>query len=200
MGNQQSSPSPPATPPPPVSPPPPPLPPPCDLECQKQKKLVTLKQDLDSKDPEKDPEGYEKARIAYYTLLNGPGWLMQEKHRIAKEEVEPVTASYQQQYDALNGEKQTQSIFTNLSTALKAQEQSDQASNDFLNKQLQTEKDKAQTLDRMVDLGGSPTSYSWVSWVIDIIITLLAIFVGYKVYSRFFASTSVNPVPDLTST
>lgn len=200
MGNQQSSPSPPTTPPPPVSPPPPPLPPPCDLECQKQKKLVTLKQDLDSKDPEKDPEGYEKARIAYYTLLNGPGWLMQEKHRIAKEEVEPVTASYQQQYDALNGEKQTQSIFTNLSTALKAQEQSDQASNDFLNKQLQTEKDKAQTLDRMVDLGGSPTSYAWVSWVIDIIITLLAIFVGYNAYSRFFASTSVNPVPDLTST
>lgn len=178
----------------------PPLPPPCDLECQKQKKLVTLKQDFDAKDPEKDPEGYEKARIAYYTLLNGPGWLAQEKHRIAKEEVEPVTASYQQQYDALNGEKQTQSIFTTLERGLKAQLGADEGDSSFLEKQLQTEKDKAQTLDRMVDLGGSPTSYAWVSWVIDIIITLLAIFVAYKAYSRFFASTSVNPVSDLTST
>ena len=89
MGNQPSSP----TPAPPSASPPsiPPLPPPCDLQCQKEKQLVLLKQNLDAANKQSDPEGYEKARIAYFTLLNGPGWLAQEKQRIAKQEVEPTT-------------------------------------------------------------------------------------------------------------
>jgi hypothetical protein len=177
---------------------PPPLPPPCDLECQKQKKLVTLKRDLDSRDPIKDPEGYERARIAYYTLLRGQGWLAQEKSRVAKEEVEPVLSSYRQRFDSLKGEQQVHSTFKTLADAQKVQEQIDEEDGNTLKKYLQTEKDKAQVADRSAQLGGIPSSY-W-GWIIDIIIALLGILVVYKGYTRFFGQITVTTTPDLTST
>lgn len=203
MGNQPSGPTQ-----PPVSQSPaqllPPLPPPCDMECQKQKKLVLLKQAYDSANQETDPVGYEKARIAYFTLLNGPGWLAQEKHRIASQEVEPILKSYREQYNTLKGEQQSQSIFKNLADALTAQEGADKQSNSFLQKQLTIEKDKANTLDRLNQLNtGTPYSNpqmgQYLSWLIDAIITILAIFVGYKVYDKFFGKFSMSSSPDLTS-
>ena len=198
MGNQPSSPAPQPT---QQTPPPlPPLPPPCDIECQKQKKLVLLKKAFDSADPDSDPEGYEKARIAYYTLLNGPGWLAEEKQRVASQEVEPVLNSYQQQYDALKGEQQSQSIFTNLANALKAQEGSDKESNSFLQKQLTLEKDKVNVSDRLNQLNGISSQLSqYLSIFIDVIIAILGFFILYKIYIRFFGQTIMSSSVDLTS-
>jgi hypothetical protein len=89
MGNQPSA--PPSAPPSPS----PPLPPPCDPNCQKQKDLALLKVALDTatENQDQDPAGYEKARIAYYTLLNGQGWLNTEKQRIATEDVQRGSGS-----------------------------------------------------------------------------------------------------------
>ena len=202
MGNQPSSPQAPA-PPPEIPVNIPPLPPSCDLECQKQKQLVTLKQAMDSAH---GTDGYEKARIAYFTLLNGPGWLAQEKGRIAKEDVEPVLSSYTQQYNALRGEQQSQSIFKNLASVLKSQEGADEESNRFLKQQLTAEKDKATTQDRINQLNAgtpySPPQLSrYVSWAIDIVIAILGLFVAYKVYTRFFGQITMSTdVPVLTST
>ena len=198
MGNAPSQ--PPPLPSPPVQSPPPPLPPPCDPECQKQKDLTVLKQKLDSIDPEADPSGYEQARIAYFTLLNGPGWLAQEKQRIAKEDVQPVLSSFRQQFNALKGEQQSQGIFQNLANALKAQEGADEQSNAFLKKQLTAEKDKATTSDRLVQLGGPQEPSQWISWLMDVIITLLGLFVLYKLY-RVIMARFVSTTPAvLTST
>jgi len=199
MGNQPSSPQP--SPPAPDVAQLPPLPPPCDMECQKQKDLALLKQKLDSTDPESDPSGYEKARIAYFTLLNGAGWLAQEKGRIAKEDVEPVLSSYTTQFNALKGEQQSQSTFTKLANVLKSQESADEQSNSFLKKQLQSEKDKAQVSDRLNQLGAPSSVSNYIPWIVDIIITLLGLFVIYKGYTRFFGTIQVSPdVPVLTST
>jgi hypothetical protein len=176
MGNQPSAPAPPSSPPPPA---PPPLPPPCDPDCQKQKNLVLLKSALDAIDETQDPEGYQKARIAYFTLLNGQGWLNTEKQRIATEEVQPVLNNYTTQYNSLKGEKQSQSVFTNLSNALIAQEAVDGSDNAFLKKEMAIEKDKADVLNRMNDLASgtpeSPQSGSYIPLIIDIIIGILII-------------------------
>jgi len=180
MGNQPSAPAPPSSPPPPA---PPPLPPPCDPDCQKQKNLVLLKSALDAIDENQDPEGYEKARIAYFTLLNGQGWLNTEKQRIATEEVQPVLNNYTTQYNSLKGEKQSQLVFTNLSNALIAQEAVDAADNTFLKKQMAIEKDKADVMNRMNDLATgtpeNPQSGSYIPLIIDIIIGILIIGVLY---------------------
>ena len=134
MGNQPSSPSsPPST--QPSSPPSPPLPPPCDFSCQRQKQLDGLKTALDTATDNKDtnPEAYEQARIAYYTLLNGQTWLVGEKDRIAEEEIAPVITQYSDQYKELNDRKKQQAMFVNLSAALTAQEKEDENDVKFLN-------------------------------------------------------------------
>jgi hypothetical protein len=192
MGNQQSSPPPSPT---PAPPPPPPPPPPitiCDLDCQKQKQLALLKTELDtaSDNQDEDPAGYEKARIAYYTLLNGQGWLNTEKQRIATQEVQPVVSSYNTKYNALKGEKQAQSIFVNLANNLKAQESSDKENSAFLKKELISEKDKADVLSRLNELNaGTPYTTSstnqYISMFIDLIIVFLIVIAVYLGYSKF---------------
>jgi hypothetical protein len=197
MGNQPSAPAPPSS--------PPPLPPPCDPDCQKQKNLVLLKSALDAIDENQDPEGYEKARIAYFTLLNGQGWLNTEKQRIATEEVQPVLNNYTTQYNSLKGEKQSQSVFTNLSNALIAQEAVDAADNTFLKKQMAIEKDKADVMNRMNDLATgtpeNPQSGSYIPLIIDIIIGILIIGVLYLGFMKidtikniFGVSTAVTGI------
>lgn len=200
MGNQPSAPAPPT---PPIAPPP--LPPPCDLNCQKQKQLVLLKSALDQE--EEGTEAYEKARIAYYTLLNGQGWLNTEKQRIATQVVEPVLKQYKTNYDALKGEKKSQAVFTNLSDMLKSQEESDQSTNAFLKKEIVSEKDKADVLNRLNELNaGTPVNQpdptSYIPMLVDILIALLAIGVLYFGYTKLaatnqpFGSTSV---PSMTT-
>jgi hypothetical protein len=202
MGNQPSAPAPPSSPPqPPVAPPP--LPPPCDLNCQKQKQLALLKSALDQE--EEGTEAYEKARIAYYTLLNGQGWLNTEKQRIATEVVEPVLKQYKTNYDALKGEKKSQGIFTNLSNMLKSQEEADQSTNAFLKKEMTSDKDRADVLNRLNELNaGTPVSQpapsSYIPMLVDLLIALLAIGVLYFGYTKLgaikqrFESTSVPSV------
>lgn len=202
MGNQPSAPAPPS------APPPPPPPPPCDLNCQKQKDLALLKSALDTatENQDQDPAGYEKARIAYYTLLNGQGWLNTEKQRIATQDVQPVLNNYNTQYNALKGEKQSQSVFTNLSNALIAQETADTADNMFLKKQLTSEKDKADVMNRLNALSAgtpvNPQSGSYIPLVIDILIGILIVgvlylgFVKLESIKRIFGlSSSVTDIP-----
>jgi hypothetical protein len=203
MGNQPSAPAPPAPPPPPPAPPaPPPLPPPCDIACQKQKNLDLLKKTLDETDKETDPEGYEKARIAYNTLLYGQGWLQGEKQRIGKEEVLPVINNYRNTYESLKADKKSQSMFINLSNILTGQEQADSADNQFLQKELTKEKDRAEVLNRMSELNaGTPEAppqisgvYTYIPIIIDIIIALLGIAVLYFGFTKFLYGNSNSTV------
>lgn len=189
MGNQPSSPAPPSPPPtPPIAPPP--LPPPCDLNCQKQKQLALLKSALD--ETEEGTEAYEKARIAYFTLLNGQGWLNTEKQRIATEVVEPILKQYRTNYDSLKSEKKSQAVFTNLSDMLKSQEEADQSTNTFLKKEMTEEKDRADVLNRLNELNiGTPVSqpvptgiFAYMSIFVDILIALLAIGALYLAYTK----------------
>jgi hypothetical protein len=185
----------------PYSPTTPPFPEPCDDTCQKDKKLVDLKKDMDSIDPEKEPARYEKSRVAYYTLLNGPGWLVQEKRRIAKEDVEPITTSYKTKFDALNEEIKSQADFVMLANDFKVQTKIQEEDNGYLQKQLMIEKDRSNVENRLSELNASgTTSYAWMSWVVDILITILAVFVLYKLYLRFGSNFHMSSSPVLTST
>lgn len=204
MGNQPSAPPPPPPPPaPPSPPPPPPLPPPCDMACQKQKNLDLLRKAMEQTDKDTDPEGYEKARIAYNTLLNGQGWLQGEKQRIGREEVLPVIDNYKTTYESLKADKTSQSMFVNLSNILTGQEQADSSDNQFLQKQLMKEKDHADVLNRMSELNaGTPQApaqisgvYTYVPIVIDIVIVILAIAVLYFGFTKFITPKSVSIIP-----
>jgi len=188
MGNQPSAPQQASL--PPLSLPPPP----CDLACQKEKDLAILKTTLDNSDKDTDPVGYEKARIAYYTLLNGQGWLNTEKQRIAKEEVEPIVSSYNTKYAALKGEQQSQSAFVSLANNLKAQQASGLEENAFLQKQLNKDKDRVDVLNRLSSF--STPAVSYIPILVDIVIGILMLVVLYLGFTKFSSFTAISVSTD----
>jgi hypothetical protein len=197
MGNQPSAPQAPPTP----QPTPPPLPPVCDAECQRQKTLSGLKAALDAKTATKDtdPEGYEQARIAYFTQLNGQGWLAQEKQRIANEEIAPVINGYRDRYKGLQTETKNQGVFVNLMNMLKSDEKQDTEELGGLHKKLQSEKDKADTLNRLNELNNTQSSSSQPMplgiTILDIFYVVLGFVMLFGIYyllsSPVAATTSV---------
>jgi len=179
MGNQPSA---------PPSQDPMPLPPVCDSNCQRQKLLSGLKTNLDLKEQTRnqDPEGYEQARISYYTALYGDEWLINEKNRIAKDEISPKITAYTNQYNDLKKEQSSQQVFVNLMNALQAEEVGNEEDLHYLKKQVQSEKDKAAVLNRLTSLGGTPpTPSTYMPIILDVIVAVLGLIVLYLVYKKF---------------
>ena len=185
MGNQPSAPPPSAPPPPP--PPAPPIPAECDMDCQRNKRLADLKTALNlaTENKDTDPEAYERARIAYNTQLQGQGWLVGEKQRIAKQEVEPTLTKYNSQYGSLKAQQQTQGVFKTLEDALTAQVGADEESNMFLKKQQMMERDAALRLDRLNQLGAPAGPLTnWLGIGIDFLITILALVLLFLIFTK----------------
>ena len=163
-----------------------PLPPVCDSNCQRQKLLSGLKTNLDLKEQTRnqDPEGYEQARISYYTALYGDGWLITEKDRIARDEISPKITSYTNQYNDLKKEQSSQQVFVNLMNALQAEEVGNEEDLHYLKKQVQIEKDKADALNRLTTLGGTPSSTNYMPIILDVIVAILGLAVLYLAYKK----------------
>lgn len=180
MGNQPSS---------PQAPPPQPMPPPpvCDAECHRQQILSGLKTAMDQAEQKKDsdPQTYDQARIAYYSTLYGDSWLIGEKERIAKDEISPKITEYTTQYEDLKKKHSSQQVFVNLMNALQAQETSDEQDLSYLKKQFQQEKDKADVLNRLSQLGTQPVeSTNYTPIILDVVLAILGLVVLYLLYKK----------------
>lgn len=184
MGNQASSPQS-STPSQPSSPP---LPPVCDMACQRQNQLDGLKTALDTATATKDsdPEAYEKARVAYYTLLEGNTWLAGEKDSIAKSQIEPVLSQYSTQYKELKNRKKQQDVFVNLAATLKNKEKDDEGEIAFLNKETSKEKVDTDVLNRLTQLKSTPatSSFDWILYLLYGIIGVLGLYVVYLLFTK----------------
>jgi hypothetical protein len=187
MGNQPSAPQP--TPSAPQNTPPP-LPPVCDAACQRQKTLDGLKAALDAKSAtrDQDPQGYEQARINYYTALKGQGWLAEEKNKIAKRDVEPVVSAYTTEFKNLTEQKKNKGVFVNLMSTLKADEQNDTENLAYMKHQSMQDADRANVLNRLNQL--STPENSDLPILIDVILAVLGLYILYKIYTKFVSGSS----------
>lgn len=181
MGNQPSS---------PQAPPPQPMPSPpvCDAECHRQQLLSGLKTALDQaeKTKDSDPQTYDQARISYYSTLYGDSWLIAEKERIAKDEISPKITTYRTQYDDLKKKQSSQQVFVNLMNALQAQEISDEQDLSYLKKQFHQQKDKADVLNRLTQLGTQPVeSTNYTPIILDVVLAVLGLVILYLLYKKF---------------
>ena len=157
------------------------------MACQRQKQLDGLKIALDTATATKDsdPEGYETARVAYYTLLEGNTWLANEKDTIAKQEIEPVLTDYSNRYNDLKDRKEQHDIFVNLAATLENQEKTGEAELSFLNKKITTEKVDTDVLNRLTQLKGSPTpQFDWILYLLYGIIGIFGIYVFYLLVTK----------------
>jgi hypothetical protein len=159
---------------------------PCDLDCQKERDLKNLRVALDeaTANKDKDPVAYEKARVAYYTLLNGPGWLVKEKDTIAKEEISQKITDYTTQYNALKKEQGSQGVFASMMSVLKSQEDDRLEDNRFLRNKIDTLKDKYTALNRLDELGAPKDYSSWLVIGVDVVIVILGLILIITLYSK----------------
>lgn len=155
----------------------------CDSNCQRQKQLDGLKAALDQATATRieDPERYQQARIAYYTLLNGQEWLQKEKNRIAKENIEPVLSEYNTKYSVLKEEKDQQQTIAGLASRMLNYQSKDQEELNFLNKNLTDSDSQKDVLNRITTLG-TPSEY--MIYLLYAVIGILALNVLYMLYSK----------------
>ena len=166
------------------------------MACQRQKQLDGLKTALDTatSNKESDPEAYEKARIAYHTLLEGNTWLASEKDRIAKQEIEPVLSQYSTQYNELKNRKKQQDIFVNLAATLKKQEKGSEEELAFLNNETGKEKVDTDVINRLTQLKGAPIpQFDWMSYLLYGIIGVLGLYVVYLLITKIIKYVYPSP-------
>jgi hypothetical protein len=141
----------------------------CDLKCQKEKQLKGLYDIMESS--KNNPVAYEKARLQYYTLKDGQGWLAKEKEKKAKEEIEAKVQSINAKYDSLKSKLVT----------VPTQEPGIHID------------DKVAVAERLSQF--TPTSMSsWFSIFLDVIIACLGLFICYSLFNRMRPSPSLIPV------
>ena len=172
--------------------------PPCSPDCLRQRKLDALKLAMDTAEKNKDqnPVAYSEARINYYTLLKGQGWLVAEKQKVAQEEIEPVLGRYSSAYKALETKDKSQYQFKNLASAVKSHEED----NNLLTKEVQKVHDKTNVIKRNVELSSTQVSSSttpYLGWIIDGIIAVLGLVIVYMLYRWFTKPVAFNPVQDI---
>jgi hypothetical protein len=146
----------------------------CDMECQKQKQLDSLLTSM--KASENNPEAYEQARIKYYTLKEGQGWLAQEKERLAKKEIEPVLKSLDEKYESLKSKLNQKTVGRNVSNEIEESM--------YMRHQLMKETDKVGVAQRLSQFSPAPTNSSMVPILLDITIACLCLFIGYSLIKR----------------
>jgi hypothetical protein len=158
----------------------------CDIQCQKDKQLQILQGALHEATVKKgtDPEAYEQARTAYYTLKDGAGWLHKEKERKAIQEVDPLIDSYRRKIGAAQVSQAAQSARQQAIKDVESAQVGDEDEVRFVHRMVMKEKDSANVRRRLLDFGGGDSQGSdWWSRVLDIVICFLVLVVVYFAYS-----------------
>ncbi len=151
----------------------------CNAECQKKKQLDALATTMKSGPT---PEAKEQARLQYYTLKDGQGWLRNEKEKIARQEILPVIQNLERQHASLSTQIAQQTNMLQKKTVAQSTEVGDEEEMRFIQKQL----DEASVLNRTFQLGQPPatvqTLYNWIPTVLDVLIGLLGLVIVYLVF------------------
>jgi hypothetical protein len=151
----------------------------CDIACQRNKQLSTLLKTYQDATVNKnrDPEAYEKARIQYFTVKEGRGWLQTEKKKIAQRKVIPILDSYQKRYDAATAKAQAAQEPANYPVG-------DDDEIRFVTSMIQKEKDKAGVYQRLSQFNDPVVinNTDWLQVVIDTLIGIVALIDIYLVY------------------
>jgi len=163
----------------------------CDFDCQKNKQLDLLQGALYTATLKKgtDPEAYEQARTAYYTLKEGEGWLHQEKERKAVEEVDPIIDQYK---DRIRAFELAQASSNARQQALKDVESNQVGDEDevrFIHNQITKERNSAGVRKRLIELNGGS---DWWSLLLNIILCFAILVTVYFAYSYYLSTRSIS--------
>ena len=145
---------------------------------------------------DQSPQGYQDARIRYYTLLRGSGWINEERQRIVAAEVNPRLGQYSQ-------------IKTDLTSRLNQQQQTIDVVNAVKDKVLSMKDDFAYTTNtfskQIADLKNEVNIekkkseiqkmevFSLADTVLNVIITILILALLVTVIRKVISKQDTSP-------
>lgn len=137
----------------------------CDTNCQKKKTLQKLLAEYEraSNNAGKDPEGYEKAKIAYFSLRDGPEWLHDYKQFKAERDATQMLKKYKTKLPPIRDTTITEDDYT------------------FAKTLLQEKEDKSDVSWRMYEFSNSSTS--WIVYFQYGLEIVLVLYICYKLFS-----------------
>jgi uncharacterized membrane protein len=138
-----------------------------------------------------NPDGYQQARVSYYTLLQGNGWLTTEERRV-RNAVEQDVQGYQERILSLSKRLDAQSQYSDIvrNTSERVLQAKDdlQFMVDSFSEQLdkinvQKEKQVREASERVL------SSFEWIdvalNWAIVITLLFAIGIVGYRLYQKY---------------
>ena len=138
---------------------------------------------------DQSPEAYERARVNYYSLIQGPEWIEQEKERIAKVDVEPMLSRYRTTRDALQSrqenQQRTQDIMNSVKEGVLTLKDDFQYTTNLFKDQIETLKSQIniERRGREKPVSESTDFYKWVDALLNMLIIaglLYAVFVFWR--------------------
>lgn len=148
-----------------------------------------------------DPQGYQTARIRYYTLLKGETWRDTEKERLAKVEVEPLVSKYQTDIETSLSQIKDQSTTIDVVKGVKDKVLSIkdelQYSTSTFQKQLNLLKD-AITMEYRKNQQKKETTISWLGLILNGLIVILLISAVVIVGRKYFSQSAYTSTPSTT--
>lgn len=169
-----------------------------DAKVDRTLKLKTAFNALQDAEAVRDqaPDAYQSARIAYYTMVKGDGWIEQEKARIANVEAQPVVNDYLKKYNDLQQKKQEQKSVLEVANAMKNKLLSVQGNLQYsvgaFQKQIGDIKNQI-NMDKKKQIEQAESTTNWIDTLLNWLIALttivaIVLFVRYYMRSRVQSS------------
>ena len=157
----------------------------------------TLQEAEDARD--KAPEAYQMARIAYYTLTKGSGWIDEEKKRIASAEIDPEIRQYRTALDEANNRKNLQQRTQDVMRSVKDGVLSIKDDVQYTTKTFQNQIDllknqiNIERRGREQPVGADAPFFKWIDTILNLLIVVGLVYAGYLIWQK--ASKTMAYVP-----
>ena len=169
-----------------------------------QQKLADAFRDLQAAENARaeSPQAYQAARTAYYTLLKGPAWIVEEKARIAAADVAPEVAKYRGAVAAVTTRTQEQQKTIDIVNGIKDKVLSLKDDVKYSVNTFSDQLEKVKTQIAMETRARPPTPDSSWDWIdITLNVLLVGVLLGaIVVLVRRMWSRPATPAPAPTPT
>lgn len=127
---------------------------------------------------DKSPQAYQDARIRYYTLLKGDGWIDEERDRVIKSEVAPKVASYMSSYQDLTNrqtqQQRTMDVVKSVKDKVISMKDDFKTTTNVFGKQIQELKSQIE-IERRKGAEQKEEIQSWIHYLVNTLLVVFAI-------------------------
>jgi hypothetical protein len=147
------------------------------------------------------PEAYQNARIRYYTLTKGDGWIDEERERTAKVEVTPVIKQYANQYADMKHRNEQQQRTIDVVNGVKdkllsVQDELETSVNAF-SRQINGLKNMI-NMEREKRVEEKVNTYSWIGIFLNILLVVAIVFAIISIVRSIMSRKSAAAQPLVT--